>query len=1057
MQQALINMFLILLNLANFLSYLIQNTTVGDFGLLNNYHAMTLDAMTSVKLIAVKHFSDGFDPSVYCKNKNFKCINQSKIAKPVQGWIEGSKSDLDHLVLHGIDFNSSQDIEGMTFDGIEIPHEPESTDMIPVETKIDILSIPQQSLPVPVNFDIMTAMPLDILAKLPNPPKNAPGGLNHNLIWQVMCWAKQSGIAFTQFWQWNLQKNNSVERFKRYQKQWDKCDYKTSSRTINAMLLRTYPKINETQVTKVFREQFDIPDVKIVDSEFLHADHIAHWRTKKFTVLVSPMGRNKTGATIDWISPFVKTQNMSVLWISPRITLSQNTLQRLNDTLQSLNDKGLEFHNYKDISKKAKLAGEMSKHDHLICSIQSLHYLDRNYDIIVADEWDTIASTFARDCKTHKHLAANWAIWMSQLNKAKKVIIMDAFSTMLTHNLLEHFRQKSLHSVMDTVTKTTMLGSMPLTFTRTKRVEQNMYEFVNLPHKPSPRKFVEAGDFKQWLWEILSALDDGKKIYVFTPFRGGKKGVEHITQVISDHMHFNRSQIVSYYAEKDEEKKRLSEVETVWSKPELRCVVTNGTISVGVNFNKPDVFDKLFVFYSPQIPPRDFFQAIYRVRHPKDKTMCLYRDRWCDLDYSLENVQFPDCEVFKQLRKDLRIEELANNNYQTWETFHLFCELANVTIIPEDLDVLTKENNKYLDELIDNANCRFDWDKIPTIPSDIPDDVLEEWQAKIYSNRATLDDRLMYQKFLFMSRFAPNAEEKTMSLVWDGNMHLPRQLMTLRQSPDHLINNLLQENSVILNDEFTAFPDQMLTSIPFDKIKAQFFFSKAPTDYRTNLCARMLGAFFQRRIYSPKKRSVETEDTEETSTNDAVSRKRKQTDGKRSYWYETDKEWSDMALIKLSCYSLNFMTDNVEIQRNDFLKMEKDMRNMISKWYKHLNEVECKLTTSNLPFDVLDIGIIMHDTYEGNRTIAQKKSALENLKAFVQSSRYKYKYSLIKQIECIVNMFEKYEEMRLTDLPFKVGEPEMSDSFKTAYDEDKRLGVESAKKSNERRSMRMMK
>ncbi|KAJ3145593.1 hypothetical protein HDU89_006957, partial [Geranomyces variabilis] len=165
----------------------------------------------------------------------------------------------------------------MTFEGISMPRaeETDDNDALPVDVQIDLLSIPQQTLAVPKNFDIMTALPLDCLAKLPNPAKGHPGWLHHSLIWQVMCWAKQSGISYHQFWQWNKQKNNTAERFKRWEKQWKRCTYNISPKVIDAMLLRTYPKILETQVTKVFREQFDIPDVKIVEDDYMQEGHIS--------------------------------------------------------------------------------------------------------------------------------------------------------------------------------------------------------------------------------------------------------------------------------------------------------------------------------------------------------------------------------------------------------------------------------------------------------------------------------------------------------------------------------------------------------------------------------------------------------------------------------------------------------------------------------------------------------------------------------------------------------------------------------------------------------------
>ncbi|KAJ3002478.1 hypothetical protein HKX48_002307, partial [Thoreauomyces humboldtii] len=481
--------------------------------IVGNYYAKNLEAMLPIKLFALENKDAGFDPIVYSKNRNFKCINQSKIGQPVQEYIEGSDSIADHLILHNLNLETGTDISNMTFPGLQMPVAEEKGGLS-VDTQIDLLHIPQRVLPVPEGFDISTALPLDILAMISNPSKGQPGWMHHNLIWQIMCWAKMSGIAFTDFWQWNLQKNCTAERYKRWKKDWEACNYNISPKVPLAILQRTFPRILETRVTQVFRQQFDVPDVKTVDSDFLEAGHISGVNSKKFTALMAPMGRNKTGAVVDWLINYMtEAPQSSVLWIAPRITLAQNTLKRLQEA-------GSFFTNYKDVSKKDKKAGMLDKDQFLVCSIQSLHYLGKNFDIVIADEWDTIAATFGRDYATHGgNLQHNWAIWMSQLNKAKKVVIMDAFTTRLTRNILEHFRQQPVKN------ETATFGSMELKSVRTRRTENRVYEMVNITAPANPREFIEHADFDSWMFRILDGLASGKKLYIFTPFRGGKKGV----------------------------------------------------------------------------------------------------------------------------------------------------------------------------------------------------------------------------------------------------------------------------------------------------------------------------------------------------------------------------------------------------------------------------------------------------------------------------------------------------------------------------------------------------
>ncbi|KAJ3264887.1 hypothetical protein HK104_006383 [Borealophlyctis nickersoniae] len=241
---------------------------------LENYFAPNLECMEVVKVIALQHREKGFDTRISTKNRNMKCINQAKPNEQIQEYLEGNMNIVNHLILHGIDKDKCTDITSMKFD---LPIEEILKDEKKQEREllIDILAIPQQNLPVPIDFDWMTATPLDKLAKLPNPTKYSPGWLDHSTIWQVMRWCKHVGITFEQFWIWNRSKTNSVERYKRYLRYWEDCKYPVSDQAIALMLERIYPKIREPQATKRLREQFDIPVHKTVEGQFLSADDIS--------------------------------------------------------------------------------------------------------------------------------------------------------------------------------------------------------------------------------------------------------------------------------------------------------------------------------------------------------------------------------------------------------------------------------------------------------------------------------------------------------------------------------------------------------------------------------------------------------------------------------------------------------------------------------------------------------------------------------------------------------------------------------------------------------------
>ncbi|KAI8904901.1 origin of replication binding protein-domain-containing protein [Powellomyces hirtus] len=822
--------------------------------ILSNYYALNMEAILEpLKRFCKLHKSLGFDQSVYYRNKNFKCINQSKPGKDVQKYLEGSCHVGTHLIMHDFD-EDAVDFTTLPYfkkDAEDAAAEAAATSDLKAKRSapIDIMGLPQLELPVPESFDWLTATPVDKLALLPNPPKASSNYLSHHDIWIVMMWCYQTGIDFFTFWAWNKRKLDTIPRLQKYRKAWDSITdkYAVKAGTINALLEHFYPEIRASPSTKKLQANMTIENTIMVDAEqdrYLTANHIS--RKCKYSYLTSPMGSNKTGAVVEWLRSWPKVQKplMRTLWISPRITLSANTKQRLAED-------GLEFVNYKEMTKRQKQGGMLSEAQHLICSIQSLHYLTRNVDVIICDEIETILDTFGKDMRTHQtHLSDNWATWLTLVKNAKKVIVMDAFPSKATTNMLQ-------------------------SLARADRVRGSAgIEIISTRAKPTERTFLEYETFNSWFHNILEELAAGKKLYIFTPYKKGAHGVPHIVSALCQHMKWTEGkEIIGYYADKEMEKQKLEQVETVWGYPELRVVVTNGTISVGVNFNTPDVFDAIHAFYTPQISPRDFLQGLNRIRHPKDSRMRLCRSMQASLGFVKPPIDVPKCKIFQQLQKDLEIEALAGKNYNgpiPYETFNFFAQLANITTYPADAETISKANAKYIKDLLSNAEVCFDWDKIPNMcNSSDPEhqkglaDYVRALEADIYSNKATLQARLKYQKHRFRGMFR-SQDDKKLKFIWSNGLQMPSKIMEIRHTEHHIIADLLTENSATLGD---VFPPTMSTSMSLDRINKAFSFHNPPEDLRCSLVSRMLETYFECPVY----------ETSQTRKTDPATRKRKWT------------------------------------------------------------------------------------------------------------------------------------------------------------------------------------
>jgi hypothetical protein len=783
---------------------------------LSNYYAMNLAAMAPVRELCREWKEYGFDPVVYMKNQNYKCINQSKPDKPIQEYLEGSQELSKHLIMHDFD-EEAIDIATMDLGFKEVVARLQKKTKY--STVLDILAIPQSELPSPDNFDWLTASPLDKLSILPCPKRGTLGCLSHLLCWQIMLWCGGVGITFPQFWAWNKQKDENLTRYQKYKNSWDqrKEEYHVKQGFMDVLLQRVYPKIQETKVTAKLRAQFDLEETTVIegrDGKFLSADDISV--DKKWTYLISSMGSNKTGAVVEYLKQHGPGKR--VLWLTPRITLSQNTGQRLKV-------EWVAFECYKDVSKRDKDKGVLDSKERIICSIQSLHYLAKEFDIIVADEIETLLLTFEGNATTHqKHLDGNWDIFKMLCKQAKKIIFMDAFATKMATNVM-----KGLIREHDT------------------HITSNM-EVIQTNARPTQRFFQEVDKFEDWRAHIVKSLKSGKKLYIFSPFKSGNRGVAMLTQMISLAMEWKEGdQILAYYAEKEEEKKQLTNVESLWGNDRVRCIITNGTISVGVNFDKAKVFDTIYALYSPMILVRDFLQSLYRVRHPMELIMVLLRVNWSSDGEENERATLPDCKIFGKLREDIKVEREANLNTKTWETFDMFCELANITIKPEKLARATKASREYLQKLQGEVELVFDYSNI----KDITEQECEPILYEIYSNRGTIDRRLQIQKFFFKSYFKPDTDPEKVGFVWNHNIVFPSKVSKLHQEPNHIINRLLLENGVALGECFP--PTMTRESIPLNEVESAFRFDRI-MNYKSGIVSQMLNAFFKMKVYEPDKR-----------------------------------------------------------------------------------------------------------------------------------------------------------------------------------------------------------
>ena len=360
---------------------------------------------------------------------------------------------------------------------------------------------------------------------------------------------------------------------------WSTADkYSTPTSFIDGILQRLYPHIKESKLTANMRRQFDIPMERITKG--VNGGYY-FWRDisdVKMSLLTGPMGGGKTFAIIEWLRRNVIGTKKRVLWMTPRITLSADTKGRLAR-------EGMNFENYKEICQQDKQLGLLDHCQFVICSVQPLHLLRETFDVVVTDEIETILYAFEGNAKCVNDVGLHWNALKYLIDQASKVFMMDALTTKTTFNFAKSFVEESQLEAFKTSTPPTK---------RTLRLVKSKVKAENGK--------TTDNSFDVWLAMIYEALKRGEKLYVFSANKGGGRGVEAIAQVMKVAFGWTEGkQVLTYFAEKEAEKRELVDANGKWGNPEVRLVVTNSAISVGVNFDLREVFHQIYCFWMPRI------------------------------------------------------------------------------------------------------------------------------------------------------------------------------------------------------------------------------------------------------------------------------------------------------------------------------------------------------------------------------------------------------------------------------------------------------------------------
>jgi hypothetical protein len=515
---------------------------------------------------------------------------------------------------------------------------------------------------------------------------------------RVLRFVKANGISYEEFLEWAHQKHQDD---KKWETQWNTADKFTppSMESMKVTLKHMYPNAVKTEDLAFvkFRDTFDIGETVKVDR--LGQEHFK----EGITCVNIGMGGGKTTQTVQ----FIKDKNYIV--ISPNIALGRNMTSRLPEA---------SF--YQDIGSRT---GGIDKKQLIIC-MNSLHYVNTTYDTVVLDEIETVLNkwngTFMKD-KKHP----NFEKFVELIKAAKNVVLLDAFITRKTLDFIRSIR------------------SDPITIIQRK-------------DETSTKTVQYVKKFEAMVARMREDLKNGKKLFIFYPQKGQTSNISMagLHKLLSVDGHRG----VYYNSEIDDEKKKsLRNVNESWK--DLDFVITNTTITVGVNYDDDAIFDSAYLFLAPYNSPRDVIQVSCRPRMLRSGMIFAhFMGKMVKTEVWLNDSAGMPAE-YAPLYKSNLIELSA----PTRKTFGLFCERAGYKQVTSEEDMYEHQIEK-VKKLLEEHGAYFDYDSIPNISNT----VAEQYQQKIFQACATQMEKVTLAKHMFVGRFRKEfRDHKEVANAWN--------------------------------------------------------------------------------------------------------------------------------------------------------------------------------------------------------------------------------------------------------------------------------------------------
>ena len=417
------------------------------------------------------------------------------------------------------------------------------------------------------------------------------------------------------------------------------------------------------------------------------------FNTQKYDIIVSqaPMGSGKTYQMMNVLEQQYKHKRVLVL--SPRQTFSK---EKYADFKQICPD----FVHYQETFDMN--INDWTDFDKFVVQIESLarfpdyQSLDNcyklSYDLVILDEIESILYQFSSS--THSNISKTFHTFYHIITKSKKLLLADAFITKRSVEFCEFLKNQN---------KTIKCKLDINTFNPNNSITA---KFLGIA-----KNTTELKSYKHTFTQhLIDQLTRNKKICVCIASKSFKN--EIIDEILARNILY-KFQILNYDGDtSDLEVHKLQDVNEIWKSSSIKLVIYTTKITVGINFDVPNIFNCIYIYGSIQCPNiRDILQAHFRVRHIKDKIVyitlnCLKFDNWLTHNdvvplstyqyvnniYSRHN--FSEQKNIKNLYNAITSQNILEENIGTRCYLELFIHLIKKIGYNIDLDFLPIQQNE---------------------------------------------------------------------------------------------------------------------------------------------------------------------------------------------------------------------------------------------------------------------------------------------------------------------------------------------------------------------------